>query len=224
MDTVWNEFIPDDLKEATILGVGLLGQFFFAIRSLIQWILSEKAKKVVSPLLFWVFSIMGSYLFFVYGWLRKDFAIILGQSISYYVYLWNLNAHQSWKKQSIMLRILLLLTPIAAGIGLILSGESITKTLFENREISTTLLLFGSLGQAVFTLRFIYQVIYSAKRKQSLLPLGFWLLSLLGSSIIIIYGFLRSDIVLILGQLAGWVIYIRNIHLEVRSRRPSSQE
>ena len=67
--------------------IGLLAQVFFSARMLIQWILSEKYKKVVSPSLYWVFSLLGAYLLCIYGWLRNDFSIILGQFISFYIYI-----------------------------------------------------------------------------------------------------------------------------------------
>ena len=213
------QFIPDNLAEVIILCIGFLGQFFFAGRILIQWILSEKAKKVVSPLIFWIFSIIGSYLFFVYGWLRADFAILFGQFISYYIYLWNIKIQGSWARLPLLLQAILLGTPLAALLGLLLSGVSITKILFQNEDIGVALLVFGSLGQVVFTLRFVYQIIYSQQKKESILPLGFWWISLLGSSIIISYGVLRSDIILVLGQLAGWFVYIRNICIELNYRR-----
>lgn len=73
-----------------VLGIGLLAQGFFSARVLVQWIQSERARHVLSPSLFWVFSLLGAYLLCLYGWLRDDFAIVLGQFISYYVYLWNL--------------------------------------------------------------------------------------------------------------------------------------
>lgn len=78
--------------------IGFLAQVFFSARILLQWILSERAKKVISPAIFWQLSIVGSYLLFVYGWLRDDFAIILGQIISYYIYIWNLDKKHQWKK------------------------------------------------------------------------------------------------------------------------------
>ena len=72
--------------------VGFLAQVFFSARILLQWILSERAKRVVSPSIFWILSLAGSYLLFIYGWMRDDFAIVLGQVISYYIYIWNLSA------------------------------------------------------------------------------------------------------------------------------------
>ena len=70
--------------------IGLIAQLFFSGRMMVQWILSEKNKEIVSPTLYWVFSLIGSYLLCIYGWLRDDFSIILGQFISFYIYIWNI--------------------------------------------------------------------------------------------------------------------------------------
>ena len=43
-------------------GVGLLAQGFFSLRMLHQWVKTERARKIVSPSLFWVFSLCGSCL------------------------------------------------------------------------------------------------------------------------------------------------------------------
>ena len=67
------------------LSIGFLAQLFFSARILVQWILSERAKRVVSPSIFWILSLAGSFLLCLYGWLRDDFSIILGQFISYYI-------------------------------------------------------------------------------------------------------------------------------------------
>ena len=47
--------------------IGFLAQVFFSARILLQWILSERAKKVISPAIFWQLSIVGSYLLFDIG-------------------------------------------------------------------------------------------------------------------------------------------------------------
>jgi len=86
------------------------------------------------------------------------------------------------------------------------------------------LLLFGSAGQVTFALRFIYQFIYSAAHHQSVLPIGFWIISLLGSSMIIAYAIFRLDPVLILGQSFGFVAYIRNIMIGYKNKKISVYE
>lgn len=191
--------------------LGFLAQALFSARILIQWILSEKAKKVVSPTIFWALSMMASYMLFIYGWLRDDFAIMLGQVISYYIYIWNLDEKGVWKKLLLIFRILLVATPLV-GITYILSDwEQFVSQCLNNAQIPAMLVIYGSLGQIIFTLRFIYQFVYSKNHGESLLPAGFWIISLIGSLIIVSYGIIRQDPVLILGQSFGFISYTRNL-------------
>ncbi len=81
------------------------------------------------------------------------------------------------------------------------------------REHSHLLLLFGILGQIIFNSRFLYQWIYSERARKSTLPLGFWIISLVGSSFVFTYGALRADPVLISAHFFGGIIFIRNIYL-----------
>ena len=197
--------------------IGFLAQVFFSARILLQWILSERAKKVISPAIFWQLSIVGSYLLFVYGWLRDDFAIILGQIISYYIYIWNLDKKHQWKKLPFIIRTLLLLTPVAAILYMLKDESAFVDQFFRNEKIPLWLLIYGSMGQIIFTLRFVYQWIYSKRKDESLLPIGFWVISLLGSLIIVSYAIYRRDPVLILGQSTGLIAYSRNIYLSRRA-------
>ena len=197
--------------------IGFLAQVFFSARILLQWILSERAKKVISPAIFWQLSIVGSYLLFVYGWLRDDFAIILGQIISYYIYIWNLDKKHQWKKLPFIIRTLLLLTPVAAILYMLKDASAFVDQFFRNEKIPLWLLIYGSMGQIIFTLRFVYQWIYSKRKDESLLPIGFWVISLLGALIIVSYAIYRRDPVLILGQSTGLITYSRNIYLSRRA-------
>lgn len=194
--------------------IGFIAQGLFSIRVLIQWMMSEKAKKVVSPTVYWQISLFASFLFSIYGWLRGDFAIILGQIFSYYIYIWNLNSKHHWKRLHPIARYIILFTPVVALIYVLYNGDSSSTRLFGNIPIG--LLLFGSAGQIIFTFRFIYQWWYSRSRDESLLPVGFWVLSLIGSAITIVYGIYRRDPVLIIGQSAGFIAYSRNLWLAKR--------
>jgi lipid-A-disaccharide synthase-like uncharacterized protein len=202
-----------------IYAIGFLAQGFFSARILSQWYKSEKAKALVSPLSYWIFSLAGSYLMFVYGWCRDDFSIILGQLISYYIYIWNLNVKGLWHKLNILIRIILVATPVAALVMVFNDAASFLDSFLKNDNIPLGLVIFGSFGQVVFTLRFVYQLLYSHKKKESALPIGFWLISLLGSGIIITYGIIRKDPVLILGQSFGFVVYVRNVVIGTRANK-----
>jgi len=138
---------------------------------------------------------------------------LLGQLISYYIYIWNLNENGVWKKINVAVQAILFLTPICA-IGFVLkNGNYFVSNFLNNTKIPIWMIILGSAGQVIFTLRFVYQWIYSMRRNESLLPLGFWIISLVGSGIIAIYGVIRVDPILILGQSVGFVAYTRNIAL-----------
>ena len=64
-------------------------------------------------------------------------------------------------------------------------------------------LLFGFIGQAMFTMRFIVQWIASEKKKESVIPVSFWYFSLAGGLIVLFYAIHRMDPVFILAYLPG---------------------
>ena len=75
------------------------------------------------------------------------------------------------------------------------------------------LLAIGFLGQGFFFMRFFWQWIVSEKEKKSVIPIAFWYFSLLGSLFLLIYAVLRRDIVFMVGQSTGFIIYTRNLDL-----------
>lgn len=201
-----------------LYSIGFLAQGFFSARILVQWIMSEKAHKVLSPSLFWVLSLLGSYLLCIYGWLRNDFAIVLGQVIAYYIYIWNLSIKGILKSMGKVLTIVLLLTPVIVFSFLLRDIPAFVHDFFKD-EMPVWLVIFGSVGQVLFTLRFSYQWYYSYRIGKSELPAGFWIISLVGSLMIVSYGVIRLDPVIIIGQAFGLVAYIRNIMIGSRQKR-----
>jgi len=83
--------------------------------------------------------------------------------------------------------------------------------ILSNKGISPWLKIWGSIGQIVFTLRFYIQWIDSERNKESVLSQRFWLVSIFGSAMILIYAVFRRDPVLLLGQMAGMMVYARNV-------------
>lgn len=74
-------------------------------------------------------------------------------------------------------------------------------------------LIIGLIGQGLFSMRFIIQWIASEKAKKSVIPFSFWIFSLLGSILLLIYALYKKDPVFILGQAPNVLIYSRNIYL-----------
>ena len=175
------------MSDWLIYSIGFLAQILFSSRLIIQWITSEKQKRVITPTLFWTLSLTASFLLFIYGYLRNDFAIMLGQALTYYIYITNLQLQNQWNKYPVIMRWILLLMPVFVVIFYFNNNEIDTVKLFKNDAIPLWLLVLGIVSQIVFTLRFVYQWMYSEKHKESSLPFGFWALSLIGSLLILTY-------------------------------------
>lgn len=73
--------------------------------------------------------------------------------------------------------------------------------------------LLGLIGQGLFSMRFIIQWIASERAKKSVIPFSFWVFSLGGSTLLLIYAIYKKDPVFILGQAPNVLIYSRNIYL-----------
>jgi lipid-A-disaccharide synthase-like uncharacterized protein len=71
--------------------------------------------------------------------------------------------------------------------------------------------VIGLLGQALFTGRMLIQWLASERKGRSTVPVAFWWMSLIGASMLLAYFIWRKDIVGVLGQGLGWMIYLRNL-------------
>ena len=205
------EFLIDNW----IFGLGFFAQSLFGARVLVQWIKAEQKQKVVSPVLFWKFSLAGSFLFLIYGVLRNDIVIILGQIVAYYIYVRNLQLKNEWNKFGPLIRLLLLMFP-PITVAIIFYLQPDTSSIFSTSWDG--LVWLGIAGQLLLNLRFVYQLYYSEQRKQSILPSGFWWISLTGSILVCVYAINRHDPVLIVAQTLALVPYVRNIMLSRRKR------
>ncbi len=74
----------------------------------------------------------------------------------------------------------------------------------------------GLLGQVLFSGRMIVQWLVSEKKRRSVVPVSFWWMSLIGATMLLVYFTWRRDIVGVLGQSTGWLIYVRNLWLIYR--------
>jgi lipid-A-disaccharide synthase-like uncharacterized protein len=196
-----------------IFAVGFIAQLLFAGRMIVQWISSERAGKPISPLIFWQLSILGSIIFLIYGILRHDIVIVAGQLLVYFIYIRNLHLLKQWRPIPLIFRIFILMAPVLT-FGYLLSGSNGTiLLLLLNNEIPLPLKIWGSAGQVIFTLRFYIQWMDSESKSESVLSQRFWLVSMLGSLMIITYAAFRYDPILLTGQLSGLLVYVRNVML-----------
>jgi lipid-A-disaccharide synthase-like uncharacterized protein len=194
-----------------IYALGFAGQAFFGIRLLMQWWYSEKRARVLSPAIFWYFSLFGSITFLLYGLFRSDPVIIIGQILSYYIYIRNLQLKQKWQTYPLLVRFAVASLPAAVLLMAFLTFN------FEYplSAFTSPTMIVGAVGQLALNLRFVYQWYYSEKVQESSFPYGFWQISVWASVLVIFYALfhpvLGFDPVLLLSQSLGIIVYVRNM-------------
>lgn len=85
-------------------------------------------------------------------------------------------------------------------------------------------LAFGLIGQAAFFARFLIQWVVSERRRESVIPVSFWYLSLAGSAVLLVYAIHRKEPVFLLAYLPNVVVYWRNLTLVKRRERMLLEE
>lgn len=208
--------------EKLILLLGFTGQAMFGARTIAQWIYSEREGRVVSPTIFWILSTIGSMLFLTYGIIRSDIVIIIGQSISFYIYVRNLQLKGAWIQLPSLARPIILCAPVLIVISFLLFTDFTFQALMLNTAPGFFLAI-GMVGQLLLNLRYFYQWYYSEKAGMSILPLGFWIISAAASVLVVVYAVERWDPVLLVAQAGGLFAYLRNIYIHFKHHRPDGQ-
>ena len=86
LQTLFEIFRVDHWGEFWWVVVGLSGQALFSMRFLVQWIMSERAKRSVMPIAFWYFSLAGGVVLLSYAIYRRDPVFMLGQGTGLIIY------------------------------------------------------------------------------------------------------------------------------------------
>jgi lipid-A-disaccharide synthase-like uncharacterized protein len=104
------------------------------------------------------------------------------------------------------------------------AGNKVFRALNITSWGSLAWVAIGFAGQGAFFGRMFLQWIVSERRRESVIPEMFWWLSLLGGVTLFTYFAWRQDIVGVLGQTSGVVIYARNIRLIHKRHRRAARE
>jgi lipid-A-disaccharide synthase-like uncharacterized protein len=80
-------------------------------------------------------------------------------------------------------------------------------------------IILGFIAQGLFTMRFLVQWIASERAGRSVIPLAFWIFSIGGGLLLLIYALYRRDAVFIAGQGFGVFVYLRNLYFVLRERK-----
>src|SRR3569623_600071 len=84
-------------------------------------------------------------------------------------------------------------------------------------------LAFGLVAQLFFTASLLVQWIASACAGNSVVPMAFRICSMGGGLMTLVYGVVKREPIIILGQALATVIYIRNIMLILKNRGRGSK-
>jgi lipid-A-disaccharide synthase-like uncharacterized protein len=79
--------------------------------------------------------------------------------------------------------------------------------------------ILGMMAQLLFTARFVVQWIASERAGHSVIPVAFWIFSICGGALLLVYALYRKDIVFIAGQAFSFFVYARNLYFVTRDRR-----
>lgn len=90
--------------------------------------------------------------------------------------------------------------------------------------VGVSWVLLGFAGQFAFAGRMIVQWFVSEREKQSVVPASFWWMSLFGGMAVFAYFVWRQDIVGVLGQCSGVVIYARNLKLIAKNKKRAERD
>ena len=82
--------------------------------------------------------------------------------------------------------------------------------------------LLGFIAQGMFTMRFLVQWIASERAGHSVIPLGFWIFSIGGGLLLLVYALYRKDPVFIAGQAFGVFVYLRNVYFVLHERNAAA--
>jgi lipid-A-disaccharide synthase-like uncharacterized protein len=204
-----------------IYALGFLGQGLFGARLIFQLLHSEREKRVASPAIFWLLSLAASLIFLIYGVLRHDPVIVIGQFLSYFIYIRNLYLKGVWQKFPRFSQIGLYLLPLISVLLIYINSPS-TDLMFNSEMMLHPMMIAGTIGQLALNFRFIYQWYYAEKVGESVLPIGFWYISIWASALVILYSLFHPvhgyDPVLLVSQSMGILVYIRNVVLYRRSQ------
>lgn len=202
-----------------------VGQGFFFSRFFIQWLASERAKRSVSPAIFWWLSLTGSVMLAIKAIHDGDAVLAPGYVINGSIYLRNLwlgrrNAASHSRLGPLPAAVLALL---ACALIFTVGGAQPREGLAED----PLWLAVGIAGQVVWTTRFPLQWWYSERAGRSYFPRAFWWFSLVGALLNIAYtlqyGLVLGEWVYFVGMVLTPTYIVRNLMLGGRARKEQEE-
>ena len=220
--------LGNDMQSAAVIlwqVVGVVGAVVFCGRFYLQWYASEVSKKSVVPIGFWYMSSIGSLMLFPYGVFYKHSPLAaLSHCFNLVVYARNL-VHM-WRARGGLTRRASVALHLVVGVVVVGAVTLATYTWMEayavSRESSSGgmgeawfWLGVGVVGQVLFGCRFALQWLVTEARRESVLPMAFWYVSVVAALLMMVSFAKRPEPewVFVLQIGAPMPVYIRNLWL-----------
>jgi lipid-A-disaccharide synthase len=203
---------------ALLYPFGFLTQVAFGLRFLVQWMATEKAKKMITPKLFWHLSIAGNLLLLLHSLVQLHFPMSLAQSQNLVLSWRNLNL-QGTKKAAFWFVVLMLAIAASSTVAFFACNSANTSWIATpgSATISSAVHLFGIIGIFCFGLRFWVQWWQAEGKQEGQLTESFWWISLSGALICTTYFFITKDWVNFIGPVLSLLPYSRNLYFIKRA-------
>ena len=157
--------------------IGAVGQGFFAVRMIVQWLASERAHRPVAPVMFWYLSAAGAVLMSAYSVLRGEMVMVPGFVVTLLIYLRNVRIARRKASRSRSSPIYLVLL----GIGLAVVPYAFGLLDTQGREApSPPWLALAIVGHIFWIGRFVVQWHHAERHGKSEFPPAFWWLTIVG--------------------------------------------
>lgn len=196
------------------------------MRMLVQWFQSERQKKSLVTPLFWKLSIAGNLILYCHYVIQVQVHFAILQSVNALIAWRNLDFLKVGKQPHPRKVVFALLGTVLAGTLMlfVLQGRFLLhqmdwirtpQTLWNatRQYHSMSWHVVGAFGATLFASRFWVQWWIAEFHQKSALGRSYWLLSIGGSLIVLLYSWHIRDVVVIFYHLFSLIPYLRNLML-----------
>jgi lipid-A-disaccharide synthase-like uncharacterized protein len=193
--------------------LGWVGNVCFFSRFLVQWALSERARRSLTPAVFWYLSLLGTTCIGLYSAHQRKYVLVAGYALNGAIYARNLWMQRRAGTPTLS-PVLAALVAVGAVAGLAWGAFLDLDT---DPEARLEWVLVAAFGQAIWSSRFVLQWWHTERAGESHFPPVFWWLSLAGNALLLAYAVHLGDPIFIAGFIPGPLVQVRNLMLQRRA-------
>jgi lipid-A-disaccharide synthase-like uncharacterized protein len=216
--------------------LGLAPSLFFGTRFYIQWLISERKGECFTPTIFWYLSLIGNGLSILHYFIQMQLPFLLIQTANVYISWRHLRMHLApldrvpFVYAMTKMVFLLSCTTLAHLLHLQFTHHVIpifsspVSLHYAPYTLSPFWVLVGTSGTLIFGSRFWIQWWQTEHHPKKQFSVIFWVLSIIGSLLCLIYSIKTRDTVSIVNFSFGLPPYVRNLFLLLSAKKEVSSK